>query len=975
MKNFKNKKTAIAAFAAVCVISSAVAVSALPKDAGSGESVAPAPVSLFTAENGVSVQGNVAAPKNAVSGFYEDGSKDGKKLMKYKTAEDIPAYRQNGVLVTSTTEKNRLVFNNEIDLTGKTRNDELVCFQPISSNPGVNCDFSGMKIYLTDVNDENNYICVNVYSSGTYTYMTVETANIEARAYRYGEYHDVKNVTSLWWNVYENNTILYFYGYCSYNRINYGDFNYVMEDPERQIDGGIPRAEMYLAPITLQYDEADKAIWYGNNCLLDLDHPESVGVGKEFAGFSSNRVKLSVSTYNISASRAQYMLYAVDGQGLNGETVQDSTKPYFIENLPAGDALPEAGVGRAYPLFDVNAYDLVDGALPSEIDFKKEGEAAFTPTDGKTFVPQSAGNYTLRYKTKDSSGNVAETEYKVRARIGVEDISIETEAQKTEYFAGEKIMLPEFTARGGSGVLKTKVQAIRTADGAEMPVVKGGFQPTIAGEYDVIISAEDYLGYTGRKTITYKVSVSDAPVFEKEKPMYERFVSGVATRLPALAAYDYSVTGQKRNVITEITVRGTGEYATVSEKIENYIFMPSLEKFGKNIEIEYKAYCKGKSETPVIRVYNAQIVQPEQAYEYLSYNDQALSAETNRDGEAEKYTRFTAKKAGDHSVKFIYPMLLNGFEGQLNAGSAAFSGSAELRFTDTENSENRFSFYFSRGGKNTTKIEYNGTTYEIAGAFESAKVLIAVRGGAVYDTLGNKLFEIEEMFESPTAWVSVVLHTKNIGDSICLKKLGTTLLSATYRRGALRKFRDNVLPDIVLDGKLPMEGDYGETIVVPAAKAYDNLTSVLHVYVTVTAPDGTVLINNAAADKAYTITLLKYGRYEVAYTAADAAGNVANNSTEVALYDKNAPVIDYSGTQKIVKKAGETIRLTKYEAYDAVDESVRYRIFLIDTDGKMKEKEVDSEIVFEEKGRYVIRHIAYDSAGNYAILDIAVTVE
>ena len=30
---------------------------------------------------------------------------------------------------------------------------------------------------------------------------------------------------------------------------------------------------------------------------------------------------------------------------------------------------------------------------------------------------------------------------------------------------------------------------------------------------------------------------------------------------------------------------------------------------------------------------------------------------------------------------------------------------------------------------------------------------------------------------------------------------------------------------------------------------------------------------------------------------------------------------------------------------------------------------------FAEKGRYTVRHVAYDTSGNYAILDITVTVQ
>lgn len=972
--NQKTFATLLLAF--LCSVTAMVSVFAI---AERGKSVKAtdlaAPVSLFTAESGITVTGNVDAPKNSVSGFYADGSKDGKTLIKYKTEADIPEELRNGVLVTSTTEKNRLIFNNEIDLEGKTKDDVLICFQPLSSNPGVSYDFQRLKIYLTDVNDENNYVCVNVFTTDSYSYMSVELPNGINRAYRYGEYHDVVNVNSQWWYVYENTTQMFFHGCCYYNGINYGNYNYVMEDPERQIDGGIPRTEMYLAPITLQYDEADKAIWYGDKCLLDLDHTESVGLGKEFSGFSANRIKISVVTGDVAASQARYMVYSIDGQGLNGETVQDRTNPYFIENLPEGEDLPLAGVGREYPLFDVTGYDLVDGALSSDTYFRHESEDEATLIDGNAFVPQRAGNYTITYKTKDRSGNEASAEYTISARYGIDAIDLSVEDAPTEYSAGEKIVLAGFSAEGGSGVLKTDVKVVRIADGFEVDLNDGSwFQPTVAGEYDVIYSAEDYLGYRAETTITYSVIVSDVPVFERERVVFKRFVDGVTTELPKLAAYDYSATGQRRNVVTKITVRGTGEYASVEETLNGYIFEPSLEKFGSEIEIEYKLYCAGKEDQAVTRTYPAQIVEIEQAYDYLVFDEDALSVSMNGDGESEKYTRFTSKRAGSHEIGFIYPMLTEGFEASINAGSASFTGRVELCFTDTEDASNAFSLIFSCADANTTQIEYKGTVYKLAGAFHNSRIVISFKNGSVYDTTGNRLFELKESFGSPTAWVSVIFHTDNVDESVCIKKLGTTYFSGSYRKGELQKFRDYVAPTLVYGSKLPLSGNYGETIVVPTAKAYDNLSSVMEVYVTVTAPDGTVLLAESKAEKNYSFTLLQYGKYEVTYKATDAAGNIANVIKEVTLYDKSAPVIDYVGETKYTVKAGESVVLKKFDAYDAVDETIQYKIFIIDTDGKLKEQSIGEKYVFNEKGRYTIRHVAYDTSGNYAILDIAVSV-
>lgn len=113
----------------------------------------------------------------------------------------------------------------------------------------------------------------------------------------------------------------------------------------------------------------------------------------------------------------------------------------------------------------------------------------------------------------------------------------------------------------------------------------------------------------------------------------------------------------------------------------------------------------------------------------------------------------------------------------------------------------------------------------------------------------------------------------------------------------------------------------------------------------------------------------------MAYSATDAAGNIANVVKEVELFDRNAPVIDYVGQTQYTVKTGDSVVLKKFDAYDSEDESLQYRIFIIDTDGKMKEKNNGDSYTFAEKGRYTVRHVAYDTSGNYAILDITVTVQ
>lgn len=935
-----------------------------------------APETLFETATGLEVQGNVAAPSTGLGGFYRKNESD---TLAMKTADDLEDWQKNGVLVTSKTEKNRLTYKNEVDLTGKTKDDVLLAIQPLSSKPGTVADMSGMKIYFTDAADENNWVCVYLFAnSGNQTMMQVQSSNGIATAYRYGGYHQTTWTLTQWWNNYETNRND-FLGQFNYPGINYltqwvPDWRYSMEDQDLYVEGGVPALSMYLDALTIRYDEADKALWVGNACLLDLDHTESVGVGKEFGGFTENRVKISVQTLGITGTSAQYMLYNVAGQGLNGETVSDSVKPYFLENLPEGDDLPIAAVGKEYPLFDVTGYDLVDGAISAKVFYKHESASEFTLVNGTSFTPASRGNYTLRYEIEDASGNKNTTEYEIKAQYGMAAISLAVSDENTTFNVGENVFIPEYEATGGSGKLTTRVSVVRVADGFEMDLTGGYFRPTVAGEYDMTYYAEDYLGQTAKKTVTYTAVLSDKPVFEREKPMYKRFATGIPVELPSLAAYDYSKAGQRINAVTEITVRGKGEYASVSEKLSGFVFTPNLAKFGSEIEIEYKLYLAGKADQAEIRTYQATIFKPEQAYDYLIYDKAKLDVSLNEQTDTDKFTKFTAKASGAHTIEFSNPVLLENFEAQLNAGSSTFQGKAEIKFTDSENSDNTFSLYLKRGDGSSTKVVYNGKEATVSGAFERDKILLSIKNGKVYNLLGEELFTLVEEFEGATARVCVVFHAESVGESLKIKKLGTTLFEGSYRRGELRTFTDSVSPTVVLDGKLPLDGDYGETIVVPAANAYDNISPISEAYVTVTAPDGTVIYDGEKADRVFFFELTQYGTYEVAYLANDDSGNTMNVVYEVRLLDEGAPVIDYAGETTYEMKVGDSVVLSKFNAYDAVDSEVTYKIFVIDTNNSIKPYEAGATYTFAKKGTYTVRHAVYDDAWNYAILDIKVVV-
>ena len=940
---------------------------------------------LFETGRGITAQSNVNAPANGVSGYYKSGESGGKYIISQKKDEDVPTWQKNGLLVTSTTERERLTFKNEVDIGSATKEDILIALQPLSSKQGASYDFRGIKIYLTDAEDKSNYVCIDVYPELAqyvgYTLMKVSTSDFsKGLAYRYGGYRDM-SFNDTWHDAYEGTPRRDFYGDYLMGGVNTLDqyvkeWKYKFEGAETAAENGIVSTDMYLAPLAFSYDAEDKSVWYGKSCLLDLDHTESVGVGKEFKGFSSGKIVISVQTYDITGNSARYMVYNVAGQSLCGEYVLDEISPYFVENLPAGDELPRALAGVPYKGFDVTAYDMLDGEITPELYYKGEDDAEFMPIDGDSFVPVAPGKYILRYEAKDRSGNEAYKEYRITAQYSVPEIVIGAELAKSEYKAGERVALPEYTIAGGSGEVHTRARVIRVADGTEFEFTNGYFQPVTAGKYDLVIEASDYIGQTVKKTLAFTVTLSASPVVETEKPMYEKLADGNKIVFPALNTYDYSVYGQKMNVRTEITVRGTGEKSGVYEKLAGFVFVPNKNKFGENIEVEYKLYGRKTGSEPLTRVFPMKIVSPLRAYDYLAWNESELNIDAAASSDGKGYiTELKALSAGELEARFINPVLFDGFDVQLNCGSAAFKGRAEIVFTDAENEENTSRIKLYNQDENSTRAEYRGETADIQGSFVSGKIFLEILNGCVYDNYGNKLFELKEIFVSNQARVAIVLHANAAGDSLKLKQLGTTFFDGRYdRKGEIPVFKSYVAPKIVLQGKLPVEKGYGEILAIPEAKGYSDLSPYVETCVSLVAPDGEVLIDGASADKSYSAALKQYGKYEVQFQATDSAGNTKNESYDVYVYDKNAPVIDYSGSTVYEIGVGQSVNIAKLNVYDSADEAPVYRVFLINEKGKLIEIDF-GEYTVSEKGKYVLRHVCYDSSYNYAILDICISVK
>ncbi len=184
---------------------------------------------------------------------------------------------------------------------------------------------------------------------------------------------------------------------------------------------------------------------------------------------------------------------------------------------------------------------------------------------------------------------------------------------------------------------------------------------------------------------------------------------------------------------------------------------------------------------------------------------------------------------------------------------------------------------------------------------------------------------------------------------------------------------DNITPVLWLNGAVDGRYKIGSTALIPAADAYDVLNAIIKPTVTITAPDGKVLLENAPADIEYKLTFGQYGTYLVVYTAKDSAGNVITTTKSLLVSDERAPTLTFSGSISETAKVGETLALPTYTVADNDIAGVKVEITLRKPNGQFDVIKGNS-VKLDVAGRYSINYFVIDADRNTTVYSYSVVV-
>ncbi|MBQ8308634.1 MAG: hypothetical protein IJX96_02245 [Clostridia bacterium] len=734
------------------------------------------------------------------------------------------------------------------------------------------------------------------------------------------------------------------------------------------------------------FDNEARQVWAGGKFVSDLDDADYYS--SFWLGFPSGKVRLSIEARNYSGLTANFCLTEVLGVDLTQTYYEDAEAPVIsIEN--EYESMPDALVGGNYPVPSATANDAVSGNVDVKVsawyNYGSNFPVQLDITDGK-FATKKLGTYAIVYEATDFSGVTAKEVLWVSAKQELPAIEIVKPQTATESKIGEWAEVPAPEATGGSGNL-----ALRTVVkfGAEEWEIDGGFRPEALGEYTVSFEATDYIGRKAVESYTLTVRENDTAVLVETPVFPKAYISGATYTLPVLYANDYSSGKLERKLCSVKVTSGSNEKTYQAGDT----FVPTVENSGDTVRI---AYLCGDDEltaatVPTVIVWERgglgmRLIPKNYLYgESVTVSSvkagdvTALKVEANAAAEKSGFTYINAQQAEGLALEF-----------RTLVGASAFEA-LEVILTDAENPAIQIKATMQKAdGK--TRVIVDGTEVLLNSDFDAQTSQVYEIGYAGSAFVINKTSLGVSRTVDGAAFTGfpsgkVYFETNMLGCSqgaaYALYKVNGEDISLT---------NDNAKPTVAVLGEYGGAYSKGDIYSFASAVGCDVRAPYVSIFLTVTAPDGSIvkatdgtLLDKVIPSKVYDAVLDQYGKYTVTYSAAEEAWQdqygKKNLSYDfeyfVTVEDEVAPEISFKGGFQTTAKVGDTLYIPDYTLSDNYSASDKIQVIksVLTPNGVLEvfSEEVNA-LVCKYAGVYEFRIVVIDEAGNTNTVKHKITV-
>lgn len=890
--------------------------------------------------------GDLFEDKNNKSEFYESS------LYYYEQESGVMLSMRSGAEVR---------YKNIINISGSTLSDFFITYYIVPTTIGT-ADFGALRIRLTDVYDENNFIEILSKDSGA-----TNTGGVGSyvQAAPYGQtlgegYEDDWDNGQTIASGYT--TLTGFRGLCFHTH-GYSDLKggFAIED-----------ATKYLYPRT-SYRFSIASTVPNFRYITDLDNPNFYE--KPWEGFTTGECYVTIIPEQVG-SRANVLITSIGGTSLATTTSKNTYAP--IISLTEYDSnLPDGIVGVAYPLPNVYGFSKYYGVLDveSHVYLNVKGYLnEINLIDGK-FIPEQTGKYTIVFTANNPDGFVTEEKYNLTIKDNLPNLTIAlNEEEKVTFgYVGDEINIAGYNVENASGNAKVKITVVSPS--GQESVVNNSFVPNVNGSWLVKFEVTDYILRTDSDSYAIEVSVYDTPVIKNEVSLPEGFINGFTYILPQAAALDYTA-----NVLNPAIINGdiyVSDDSGEQRLSDNGKYIANV-SHGSEVTVKYVFTASNGKTSEKIYKKTGLVVKNGNSVDMTKYfvtKGVTIAPST-------EYTSFTFNT--NASIAFSKEVLASGAKITFNVdGSENNFETIRIIMVDSVDAAERIEFTVSKKG-NEFKDSYfclnNGWRKNTVGSFfgNTPDVFSYTFNGmsnTISDGSGLSIAKVDKTiygekfngFSSGKIYIKILLENVNGNSKLILYNIsGQSINSRTS---------DVVAP--IMQIKKSISGTYslGSTVTISDVFAVDVLSEIKSATVSVTLGSvpgsGAVVLSERSAYNTYSLNLSEYGTYWVNYTIVDTANKKYTDSERLYVRGTTLPRLEVSGAISSSASLNSTLSVPGAVVHDGSGDN-RYSVVAIDPNGQMSV--ISGSIKFNIKGKWIIRYFAYDKYYNCSTIDYVVNV-
>ena len=919
------------------------------------------PASMFSASNATIEPGSFA---------YSD------KLEKTLGIEEY-----KGVKVDSR-DGGTVTFNKILDFSNASKDDSFIDFIVEPSTEGA-YDIGEVIITLTDADDSNNKVDIRFVDgyagSGVHKRLTYATARANNQYYagyesRYDVWHinDDQHGTATFLTLRGlDQTIIASFGTGYLNSQLFFDYS------SKQI---FVKSEFESKGSVAKINDLDNVDLYPTN---------------PWRGFKNNRAILSITTNDVSGTGGKYIVKSILGYDLSQELLRDTTAPKLSIDFDGYDRndLPLAKNGNTYPLFPVDAFDDFDDDLylNTKVQFYDAANKSYIdiPFENNRFVTNYFGKYLISIYCSDRSGNETSDSYVVNCSSAIKDVEIvvpeDGSGVHRAFESVELCSLDDVVIKNAQGKIDLRRYLIGP-DANEIELKNNYFVPNTIGVYQIKYVVSDIYEKLVSKVVDYNIENIEHPLIVEDINLPPVMIKGQYFDIPRVGC-KYPSGNQIADGKVEIQINGQ-----TFEQDKLYV------ETTDDIVIDYIPHSSYENR----RTFTINVVDGKDSSGRINKGNYFYSEDS-------EYTPDTEGKTLQFSTNS---------DSYINFIKSVSSNDLALSF----------------GLDNETKFNYDSFHIKIRDKYDSNKTLtinIVPEGGELklyvpFDNIGKKLdcdsnsqfelyyrayykslidrnykdvciinyFDNGEPFTGFSKEVYVSFGFVNPIDS---SKVSLIFINNQSFKSSIVK--DNAGPQIVTDSNLNWANELGSEITISEASAFDVLSYVDYLYVSMTDSSGNKILDKADASIDHKVVLNKYGSYRIEYDAKDGNGRTSNRSFTICCVENEKPQLTVNFTPSEYYSVGSTFNLPSYTFDDnSKNCSLDVSLYLPSGQGVAIEhcEMVDGEITKENYldldhyseqlvqnshavklymvGKYTLRYLTIDAYGNMNFKEFVLNV-